>query len=216
MVQLSRIVLFVLVVGIMQVVSATAQSSAPAPVPVKGADMTLYFNGGTEDQVLSAGIVFLFNLPDPDTQTNSFDPAHHDIAQIAQRLSNDVALVPLSQVWPVADERSRRWLRLMRCASLTSMEVTVQIPTLFVSVASNNGRACVIARATGAEIAQLTETLLLQEEHGCRLNAGFQDRLFGWAHRLQQTQETSQVLATATDLKGTVGQLKSTQCGALN
>ena len=48
------------------------------------------------------------NLPTKEEGGDTFDPAHYDIAHIAQRLGNDVALVPLKHIWPVADGPSRR------------------------------------------------------------------------------------------------------------
>lgn len=218
---LSRLLGMILISWALQGTSAVAQSQVTPPdqmdpAPLKSADMNLYFNGGTEEQVLSAGTVLLFNLPAPKSHSDPFDPAHYNIAEIAQRLGNDVALVPLSQVWPVADERTRRWLRLMRCPSLSSMGVTDPIPVLFASIASADGRACVIARASGTDIAQLAEILLEREEQGCRLNAGFQAQLFEWAHALWHKQEATQSLSDAAVIKAAVSQGQISQCGAIN
>lgn len=154
--------------------------------------MTLYFNGGTEDQVLSAGTVLLFHLP---VDGAAFDPVHRDIATLAQRLGNEVALVPLSQIWPVADPSSRRWIRLMGCPMASTLGVREKTPVLFTSIGHIQGRACVVARAEGVNIAQLVEALLMHEEQGCPVGPARHDRVFDWVWQAQREQENAKTLS---------------------
>lgn len=156
--------------------------------PYMGADMTLYFNGGEEDHVLSSQVVLLVYLPAHGAEARDYDPAHNDIAKMAQRLSHNVAIVPLTQVWPVPDQRSRQWLRLIGCKVRSGALAGENGPLLFFSFADASGRACVTVRSSGEETAQIVEQLLAFEERSCISQAGFQTRVYDWAHKMQRAQ----------------------------
>ena len=154
-----------------------------------GADMTLYFDGGPENQILSSQAVLLVYLPATGPGAGDYDPAHNDIARVAQRLSNDIAVVPLKQVWPIADDRARRWIRLMGCDFPLGTKPSEDRPLLYFSFAQPNGRACVVSGSNGVETAQLTEQLLDLEESDCSAQDAFKWHVYNWAYDMNRAQE---------------------------
>lgn len=156
--------------------------------PFKGADMTLYFNGGEVEQVISSQAVILVYLPSADADPKRYHPAHNDIAPIAQRLSANVAVVPLTQVWPVLDPRSRRWVRLARCSLPSYRSLHQDSPALFVSYAAPGGRHCAAFASTPEDITRLIALFLLLEETKCSLHAEFQSAVLAWARTTREEQ----------------------------
>ena len=92
------------------------------------------------------------------------------------------------------------------------MGVTQEIPLLYVSVASAQGRACAMAQSTGPEVAQLAEQFLELEDRGCRLPGAFRTNFYLWAWEAQQRQKSQRKLLDSSAIRAALQQGNDTYC----
>lgn len=187
--------------GIIQVCFAFALTALCGPAtaeedgPFLSSEMRLYFEGPAVEMARSAQSVILIYLPVSADRKTGYDRQHDLIARTARRLSSDIQVVPLTDLFPAPSDHARDWLRAIDCDRRPSILPARDGPVLYFRFAGQSDRYCVGVTSSSAESARLVSTLLDLEETGCSTNQVFVRRVLNWLEEKSDAQYDGASLA---------------------
>lgn len=178
------------------------------PFKFLGADMRAWVEGTSLDKIDAArvGILVYFGPIDADTETEALNA----FAQEAQKLSDNV-VGTLIDVYPVPDERSKSFLRELKCWGQEKLVNSAE-PVLFFTFATFTGRSCVASFGTPDRFARLMYDLRDLEEADCLGRDAFQKDADHQFYEMKLAQDDGAPLVAVDQIMKHIARMKEAHC----